>query len=295
MCHTPPQQEIIVHTELAGDAREKLQASDMGTTLVKMNHSDILARKVDCLACHADAARNDSTVTRRDCERCHNQEQFFADWKEPFTLDLVTRYHQVHIEQQRAKCLDCHSEIKHKLVPDENGDPSKGFLRSVLADCTRCHPKHHEAQVDLLLGRGGIGVPISAPNLMFGARTNCTGCHVELSRDAHGGNVIRATEAACIACHGDRHKDTFEKWKLGLELIMGDAEQAFQNAQQLLQENSDAPADKRQQATELIQAAEADLQLVKQGNGLHNVNYSIELLDSVTSRCQQAIELLSGG
>jgi hypothetical protein len=78
---------------------------------------------------------------------------------------------------------------------------------------------------------------------------------------------------------------------------MRNRQQAFQNAQQLLQENSDAPArdDKRQQATELIHAAEADLQLVKQGNGLHNVNYSIELLDSVTSRCQQAIELLSGG
>jgi hypothetical protein len=45
---------------------------------------------------------------------------------------------------------------------------------------------------------------------------------------------------------------------------MRNRQQAFQNAQQLLQENSDAPArdDKRQQATELIHAAEADLQLV---------------------------------
>lgn len=295
MCHTPPQQEIIVHSELAGGAGEKLQGSELGTKLVKMNHTDILARKVDCLACHADAARSDSTVTRRDCERCHDQERFFADWKEPFTLSLVTRYHQVHVEQQRAKCLDCHSEIKHKLVPDGDGDPNKGFLRSVLTDCTRCHPKHHEAQVDLLLGRGGIGVPKSAPNLMFGARTNCTGCHIELSSDAHGSSVIKATASACVACHGDRHKDTFEKWKLGLELVMGDADQAYQNATQLLQEQSDAPADKRQQATDLIKAAEADLQLVKRGNGLHNINYSIELLDSVTSRCQQAIELLSGG
>ncbi|MBI1900709.1 MAG: NapC/NirT family cytochrome c [Planctomycetia bacterium] len=287
MCHTPPQQEITVHAETTTPAGEKLVEK-----LVKMNHTEILARKVDCRSCHADTAHQDSTVTRRDCERCHDQPRFFADWKEPFTVDQVMRYHQVHVAQQRAGCLDCHSEIQHKLIP--NGDGHDGeFLSSILTRCTQCHPNHHLAQVDLLLGRGGLAVPKSTPNLMFGARTNCTGCHTELSRDQHG-DSIKATQGACIACHGDRHKDTFNKWKLGLELVMTDAQAAYDNARKMLDEKTDAPAEARAKATKLLDEAQADLELVKRGNGLHNVTYAIELLDAVTNRSQQAMAALSG-
>jgi hypothetical protein len=271
MCHTPPQQEITVHAEVKGPSGEKL-----GANLVKMNHSEILAKKVDCISCHADTAFEDSTVMRRDCERCHDQPRFFEGYKEPFSLELVTRYHQVHIEQQRAKCLDCHSEIKHKLVPESENQAEGSFLTSSLANCGQCHPNHHAAQVDLLLGRGGLAVPQSAPNLMFGSRTNCTGCHREISQDAHGANVTKATEGACIACHGDRHKDTFEKWKLGLELVMGDADMAVANARKAIDEATDATPEAKAKATQLLEQAEADLKLVKSGNGLHNITYAME-------------------
>ena len=292
MCHTPPKQQIVVHAE-ASSTDTSPEASALNTKLVKMDHTEIMARKVQCISCHADAAHEDSTVSRRDCERCHNQPEFFVDWKEPFTLDLVTHYHKVHIEQQRAKCLDCHTEIKHKLVQDEDGQDQRGFLTSVLSNCSHCHPNHHTEQVNLLLGHGGLGVPQSTPNLMFGARTNCTGCHVELTDGVHGGEVIKATEDSCIACHGDLHKNTFEKWKLGLEMVKGDAEQVYQQARELLDKKQDAPEKTRQQAAELINASEADLKMVQRGNGLHNVTYAMELLDSVTSRCQKAMKLLN--
>ena len=292
MCHTPPKQQIVVHAE-ASSTDTSPEASALNTKLVKMDHTEIMARKVQCISCHADAAHEDSVVTRRDCERCHNQPEFFVDWKEPFTLDLVTHYHNVHIEQQRAKCLDCHTEIKHKLVQDNDGQGQQGFLTSVLSNCSHCHPNHHTEQVNLLLGHGGLGVPQSTPNLMFGARTNCTGCHVELTDGVHGGGVIQATEDSCIACHGDQHKNTFEKWKLGLEMVKEDAEQAYQQAREMLDKQQDAPEDTRRQAAKLINASEADLKMVQRGNGLHNVTYAMELLDSVTSRCQEAIKLLN--
>ena len=91
------------------------------------------------------------------------------------------------------------------------------------------------------MGHGGLGVPQSEPNLMFGARTNCTGCHIELSEGTHGGEVIKATEDSCIACHGDQHKNTFEKWKMGLEIVKGDAEQAYQEAREMLDKKQEAP------------------------------------------------------
>ena len=257
-----------------------------------MNHQSILERKVSCVACHADVAREDSQVTRRDCEHCHNQSRFFVDWKEPFTLELVTRYHDVHIRDQRAKCLDCHTEIHHELARDE--EISEGaFISSTMSNCTQCHPNQHAAQVNLLRGVGGVGVPHSDPNLMFGSRTNCYGCHTEQVANGHGDGVLKATEDACIACHGDRHGDTCEKWKLGLEFSMTDADEAYQNAEKMLTEATAASQAARDEATALLESAKKDLQLVKRGNGLHNVTYTIELLDSVTSRCQQAIAVLS--
>jgi hypothetical protein len=286
MCHAPPQQEITVHAQMTPPAENDAAQQESSTKLVKMNHADILAKKVSCESCHADAIQADAVVTRRDCERCHDQERFFADWKEPFTLDLVKHYHAVHVERQKAKCLDCHSEIHHRLVSNTNE-----LFASALADCSRCHPNHHEAQVNLLLGKGGAAVPTSSPNLMFGARTNCTGCHTAI----HGGdrgNVLKATEQSCIGCHGDQHKDTFEKWKLGIELALTDAETAYKSAQEELEKAKTAPEEARNRAAELLKGAEADLRLVKTGNGLHNIAYALELLDAVSARCREAVETL---
>jgi nitrate/TMAO reductase-like tetraheme cytochrome c subunit len=103
MCHSPSEKEIIVHESLSAKTSQELAAPELSGKTIKINHTEIVARKVDCISCHADVAREDSTVTRRDCQRCHDQPRFFAEWKEPLSLDLVMRYHQAHIEQQRAE------------------------------------------------------------------------------------------------------------------------------------------------------------------------------------------------
>ncbi len=81
---------------------------------------------------------------------------------------------------------------------------------------------------------------------------------------------------------------------MGLEFVSEDAEKTYQQARQLLDEKKDLPAETRQQAAELVDASASDLHMVKLGNGMHNVTYAMELLDSVTSRCQKAIQLMNG-
>jgi hypothetical protein len=291
MCHKQlPMGEIIVHKELSPKEGEKLQSPELAAKAVKMNHQSILERKVNCASCHADVASEDSQVTRRDCERCHDQARYLDEWKEPFTLDLVTKYHQVHVPQQRAKCLDCHSEIHHQLIREDQSQTA--FLTSVMANCGQCHPNHHHEQLHLLSGSGATGVPQSTPNLMFGSRTNCLGCHTEMAA-GHTGDVARATLNGCIACHGDRHADTFEKWKAGLELVETDAFDAYSSARQAFESAKNIPEETRRKAAELLEAVKTDLELVKRGNGLHNVTYAMEVLDSVTQRSQQVSALLS--
>lgn len=295
MCHTQlSAEEIIVHEELTQAEGEKLQSPELSTKTVKMNHQQILERKVDCKSCHADVAMEDSLVTRRDCERCHDTPKYFEGWKEPFTLDLVAHYHKVHIPGQRAKCLDCHSEIHHQLIREE--DAGQGaFLTSVMSNCTQCHPNHHREQLSLLRGEGGTAVPKSTPNLMFGSRTNCFGCHTDMSADELVGDVSRATLNGCLACHGDRHAETFEKWKMGLEFVQSEADEAYATAEKTLEESrtKNVPEDALKKATELLESAKSDLRLVKRGNGLHNVTYAMEILDSVGQRAREAASILA--
>jgi hypothetical protein len=242
-------------------------------------------------------SRGNALVTKRDCDRCHDRPDYFQDWKQPLTLDLVERYHALHVPEQRAKCLDCHAEIHHELVPARaaGGKGQRGFLSSVMSDCASCHPNQHRDQIELLSGTGGVGVPKSDPNLMFGSRTNCLGCHTEHTKTSRGSEVVRGGASGCIACHGDRHTPTFEKWKKALQVVQLDADDAFGKASQMLQKAKGLSPEARKKAAELLNGAGADLQLVKRGNGIHNFTYALELLDSVTQRCQQAIAIMDKG
>lgn len=297
MCHKQlPAGEITVHEQLSAEDQARLNTPELAGATVKMNHQSILERKVDCASCHADVAIQSAPVARRDCERCHDRESYFTDWKDVLSVDQVAKLHKEHVPGQRAKCLDCHVEIHHQLIRQpEQAQGEAAFLTSAISNCAHCHPNHHQEQLSLLSGHGASGVPSSSPNLMFGSRTNCFGCHTEMGADAHGGEVFKATISGCVACHGERHSATFEKWKAGLEVMQTDAEEAFASAQKLLEEASgEIPDDVRRQATELITAAGEDLRLVQRGNGVHNVTYAIDVLDTVTQRSQEASSLIEG-
>ena len=155
-------------------------------------------------------------------------------------------------------------------------------------------------RIEVLLGRQAAGDPAVRDELfaigyerLLHLTRKMLGDFPRLRAFEQSGDVLQATLKGCIGCHGDRHTETFEKWKLGLELVQTDAEQAYASAQKLLDESKDIPAETRSKAEELMSAAKADLLLIQRGNGLHNVTYAMEVLDSVTQRAQQATALLS--
>jgi nitrate/TMAO reductase-like tetraheme cytochrome c subunit len=292
-CHTLPAKPITVHPELKPQESSKLKTPELAKETVKMDHQAMLKRNVSCIACHADVARENSTVTKRDCQHCHDRPEYFAAWQQPVSLDLAKQYHALHVPEQRAKCMDCHSEIRHQLVhgSDVKGQPR--FLSAVMGDCAACHPNQHAAQIELLSGTGGVGIPKGDPNLMFGLRTNCLGCHTSHVTTSHGDVTVRGDASGCVTCHGDRHADTFKKWKQGLQLSLADANEAYEKASKALAKAKDLTPEARTKVTTLLAGAQADLQLVKTGNGVHNVMYAMDLLDSVTRRSQQAITTLA--
>lgn len=290
-CHTPPQKAITVHEEVKKDVGDKLKTPELVKKAVKMDHSEIVARKVDCRSCHADVIFGDSVVTRRDCERCHDQPSFYADWKPTLTTDIVKSYHAVHVPNQHAKCLDCHSQIQHQLGAGGGKSDATGFLSATMTNCTHCHTNHHGDVMNLLLGHGGVTVPKSDPNMMFGARTNCYGCHTQQQK-VKGRDVMVATQKACVACHGEQYVQTFEQWKQTMEMSLKDAQESYEKARKALADATGAPADARAKVEKLLNGAASDLALVQNGNGVHNITYAMQLLDGVSSRCGEALRAL---
>jgi nitrate/TMAO reductase-like tetraheme cytochrome c subunit len=289
-CHEPPQREITVHPKLDESLGTKLKLPELAARPVKMDHSDIVARKVDCRSCHADVVLGDSLVTRRDCERCHDRAAYFADWTPDLTTDLVVRYHAVHVPQQRAKCLDCHTQIQHQLAGTAQQVAGTGFLSTPLSDCAHCHTNTHNDVLSLLQGQGGTTIPASDPNMMFGARTNCYGCHNQQGQ-SNGREVLVATQKACITCHGERYAATFEQWKDVLADSLAEAKVNVAKAKAALARAPAQTSEARTEAERDLASAVADLGLIERGNGVHNITYALLLLDGINGRCNEVLQL----
>ncbi|OWY68463.1 hypothetical protein B7486_25950 [cyanobacterium TDX16] len=275
-CHEPPTRKIAIHS-----AQPVAFARDGDTPApapILMDHLDIVNRGIDCVSCHADVISGDTAVTRRDCVHCHDQERYLEEFDRRTTAE-VEMYHRVHIAGQRAKCFDCHRAIEHKFVDALHVGSSDEFLQPVINDCQHCHAGHHSEQAHMLMGVGGSGVEGAMPNAMFGSRINCRACHSQEGSDFKGDPLVRATEATCIACHGDDYKRLFDQWVSELESSVKEVEASLGRLDARIKEVQDAGQTVAQRVTDAALQARTNLNFVKAGNGMHNKNFAMQLLD----------------
>lgn len=277
-CHAPPTRKILVHDQavLASWQQQFPTTSAPGPAL--MDHREIVDRKIDCASCHLDVIQGAAVVSERTCTNCHDQEKYLVDFATRDT-ETVARYHQTHVAGQWARCVDCHRAIEHKLIDATHVGTSAGFLQPILDDCQHCHPNHHHEQVELLMGIGGTGALRPMPNAMFGSRLNCTGCHIKPAVDLKGDALVKASEATCIACHGSDYERLFEQWRSEIATYVQEAEAALVRVDQRIADlqarGIELPADIETRIT----PARQNVQFIKAGNGIHNKNYALYLLD----------------
>lgn len=279
-CHEPPTRRILVHDELVDVAFHPPSASApaAATQPVLMDHRDIVARGIDCASCHRDVVQGEASVTLRDCIHCHDQEQYLKDFATRDT-QTVAEYHRIHVAGLRAACFDCHRTIQHHLIDPLHVATSADYLRPVLNDCQHCHPDHHSEQVRLLMGVGGVGVARSMPNAMFGSRINCSACHVLPATDLKGDELIKATESTCVACHGTDYERLFQQWQSEISTYLDQARTTLSRVEQRTAELEARGAELPREIQETINLARTNIQLMQAGNGIHNKNYALALLD----------------
>jgi hypothetical protein len=131
------------------------------------------------------------------------------------------------------------------------------------------------------------------PNAMIGSRLNCQACHKLPGTDFKGEALIQATESTCIACHGEDYRRLFDQWLKEIGSYLQEADAALARVDQVVAEQTARGAAPAPGIAAVIERARTNLHLVRAGNGIHNKNYALELLDLSIRDLDQAMAALT--
>lgn len=224
---------------------------------MELDHGQVARLGMACEACHAPPARGEGGVPRERCLTCHNQPALLEE-------EDGDALHAIHVTDHKVECTYCHLEIEH--VGPRHSEASQG-------ECSACHGGRHEAQRNLYAGLGGSRVE-PMPDVMYRAGVRCEGCHLE----AAGEGSATAGEVSCMSCHGPSYRSLYQGWRETLDTRSAALRRQLEGTEQRL---GSRPA-------EALESARANLALVEDGIGIHNVQFSLALLSAAQRQLNEA-------
>jgi len=242
-CHPPPERTI------------KFEG-------VSFNHSEVVEREIRCTKCHVQVVQGNGEVPKERCLICHGELQRVQRYNE------VQLIHNKHVSEHKVDCEECHNAIQHGLVK---------MVSTLEVECSSCHPDHHSEVKELYMGIGGKEVPAN-PSSMFMTRVGCNGCHL-VHKEVDGyGSVRTAGEASCIHCHGTKFHGMLENWQKEISASLETLLNILEKADRIVLNVKKSPG--YVAALRSLETARHNLRVVQLGVGVHNIGYSIELLES---------------
>lgn len=242
------------------------------------DHRFVVEKEIDCKKCHGSMQVGDGAVPVERCSSCH------AEIGKIERINEVEYIHLNHVTNHKVECQNCHSLIQHKSVSRS---------AEIIPDCQSCHEDSHLPQYYLFSGTGGKHVP-SHPNPMYEGGLNCQACHVFHSVNGKNGDLGQTMEAkaeSCEICHGKGYGKILDQWEKLMLKKMESTESSLVSVRREMK-LSNVQDKSRQHVESLIEEAGYNYQLVKDGNIVHNVAYSDELLLSVHRNLKSALKSL---
>ncbi|MDH3258261.1 MAG: NapC/NirT family cytochrome c [Deltaproteobacteria bacterium] len=260
-CHTSPEEDI------------KYEG-------VTFNHRDFVGKRhVDCQNCHLDAIQGKGEAPVDRCYQCHNEEDRIGEYEN------VEFIHKNHVTEHFLECTHCHFEIRHKV---------RTAVEPLQYDCSTCHENKHNATKQIYMGMGAKGIE-KMPSAMFLAQVDCIGCHkvstVNFEEEEFTGQTFKASEAACIGCHGDEYEGVLDEWKQSVDEGLAEVAPLLEKATEITKAVKNKTHDYRN-ANILLNRARYNYRFITLGNGFHNADYALEVLDKIKSDTQEAMSLL---
>jgi len=231
----------------------------------KFNHESYLKIGVDCSQCHLDVTKGDAEVEKKKCYQCH------VERTEEFSN--VEKIHNVHISERGVDCEECHNQIEHGKMK---------MINTLEANCENCHQLRHTPQREMYIGSEGRGVG-SIPSRMFAAQVSCEGCHVDLNND--GKSDMNERRQSCIKCHTDGYDKMLDKWISAIDESVIAVAPSLENTRQLL--NTEKARGRNVDGVmTFFNDAEDNFKLVKEGKGIHNIDYALKLMLNIADNLE---------
>ncbi|MCD6535192.1 MAG: NapC/NirT family cytochrome c [Deltaproteobacteria bacterium] len=274
-CHTDSKAKIFI------DANENMP----------FVHKDYVDRGVNCEQCHFGIIYGDGHVMDNVCVQCHS---------EPHLLEgsySSEKMHFSHVTAHKVECFRCHSGIEH-YIPREKSNQyqeRQNLLRTKAissglhydSNCAKCHTfDQHTIIHQMFAGEGGVEHKVM-PSGMYQAHLDCAGCHLSMY-EANGEtlklkrNGFDEMIKSCSECHGPGYDDMAKHWKEVLDQELAKTEKGLLETQQLLV-NLKSP-----EGSQLFEIAQKNYMFVKNGYGIHNIDFALSLLADCRERCEKA-------
>ncbi|HUT53682.1 MAG TPA: NapC/NirT family cytochrome c [bacterium] len=241
---------------------------EIGVGNISIIHKDFISfGKVDCQACHRDAASGEGEVDKDRCYVCHNQPEKLARFGE---TDFI---HYNHVTLHNTACFHCHREIRHGLTIRK--DP-----KMLISECGKCHSSTHDLQGQLYAGTGALGVP-EMPSPMFLARVDCVGCHLQREQLANAlshAATYTGSEIGCSNCHGDEYLGMVPGAQAMVDETVQKLSVKLTAVNQAMKQNPPAP-DLAAKMREKLDETSHNLEFISSTRSAHNIYYASESLN----------------
>jgi hypothetical protein len=256
---------------------------EIGVGNITIIHKDFISfGKVDCQACHRDAARGEGEVDKDRCFVCHNQPEKLARFGETEFIHLN------HVTKHNTACFHCHREIRHGLTIRK--DP-----KTLISECGKCHSNTHDIQGELYAGAGAMGVA-DMPSPMFLARVDCVGCHLkkEMSPNmmSHAATYT-GTEIGCSNCHGPEYPGMVPDAQTMVDQTVQKLTRKLEAVQAAIKQKPPDP-ELAAKMEEKLDEASHNLQFMGTAKSAHNIYYASEALnyaDVIISAAARRLEV----
>jgi nitrate/TMAO reductase-like tetraheme cytochrome c subunit len=190
--------------------------------------------------------------------------------------------HETHIAGNGQKCSDCHSSRENH---------GKTFMKN----CAECHHGKETKKVKcqdchasiqkLIQGKGGIGVP-ERPSSKLDV-VECVDCHRSVL--AKKKDSFDAIKKRCIECHDQSYGEMVIRWKATSEDLLKKLEPKMTKVKEEI-DRIDRSGGHTFVFRKLYGEAEFNYNLAKNGKGVHNLEYTEELLEVANRRLDDAIK-----
>jgi hypothetical protein len=193
--------------------------------------------------------------------------------------------HETHVVGKSLKCSDCHSPREnHGKTFQKNCADCHHGKETKKVKCQDCHASIKR----MVQGKGGIGVKEMPSNKLD--VVECVDCHRGVTAKKKG--TFDAIKKRCIECHDRSYGEMVVRWKATSEDLLKKVTPKIDKVREEI-----GRIELRGGHTfvyrKLYGEAEFNYNLAKNGKGVHNLEYTEDLLEFANQRLDEAIKQLS--